>query len=183
MSKYFTRKGDDGTTGLLGEGRVQKFDLRMEVLGVLDEASAALGLARSFLKSEQTGELVIEVQRDLYQLMAEVAATPETEQRFRVIDETKVKWIESTTNEIGQKIEMPDQFIVSGDSQSSAAISLARTIIRRAERRLVELFRADQFHNEHALAYINRLSSLCFVLELHEIQGGENQNPTLAKGS
>lgn len=183
MQPYYTGKGDDGTSGLLGEGRVSKSDLRLETVGTLDEASAALGLARSLLKSTRLTSVVIQVQRDLYQLMSEVSATPENQSRFAMIDAERVSWLEEQIEQIGSKVSLPNQFIVPGDTLTSGAMSLARTIVRRAERRLVELKDTGQFTNLHALAYLNRLSSLCFILELHETKAGRNSPPTLAKRS
>jgi cob(I)alamin adenosyltransferase len=178
----YTRKGDDGSTGLLGEGRVAKSDARMEALGSLDEASAALGLARSLMKPGHAVDLVIEVQRDLYHLMAEVAATEQNRERFRKIDADRVKWLEEQIDEIGRKAQIPEQFILPGGNPAAAAISLARAIVRRAERRVVKLFNEGAFTNEYGLAYLNRLSSLCFALEIHEIEAGGNGTPLLARG-
>ncbi len=182
MSKIYTGKGDDGTTGLLGEGRVSKADARMEALGSLDEATAALGLARSLIGSDRIVELVIAVQRDLYHLMTETAAATESRDRFQGIEAERVKWLEKQTDEIAREVTIPDQFILPGGTPAAAAFSLARTIVRRAERRLVQLFQDGSFANEHGLAYLNRLSSLCFVLELlaQKIEG--EGGPTLAKG-
>ncbi len=182
MGRFYTRKGDDGTTGLLGEGRVSKSEARMETLGALDEASAVLGLARSLMLSAENAALVIELQRDLYHLMAEVSATAETVTRFRVIDDERVKWLEAHTDEIGRAITLPEEFIVPGDNPGAAALSLARTVVRRAERRLVQLTAEGLFGNANGLAYLNRLSSLCFVLELSEVKAGGKDTPTLAKG-
>ncbi len=181
MSPYYTGKGDDGTTGLLGEGRVSKSDLRLETLGSLDEASAALGLARSLMKSSKLSAVVIQMQRDLYLLMAEVSATAENTARFSKIDAVRVSWVEQQIETIGRGTNLPDEFIVPGDTLSGASMSLARATVRRAERRLVELVKAGQFGNKQALAYINRLSSLCFVLEVHEINAGRSAPPTPAK--
>lgn len=180
MSKYFTRKGDDGTTGLLGEGRLPKDDARFEALGSLDEASAALGLARSLMDSRDNARNLMQVQRDLYNLMAEVASTPATEERFRTIDEDRVKWLEDQVVEVGGGVKMPDEFILPGDNPAAGALSLARTIVRRAERRLVELNRSGIYRNQQGLAYLNRLSSFCFLLELSEIQAGGG-SPSIAK--
>jgi cob(I)alamin adenosyltransferase len=170
MSPLFTRTGDDGTTGLLGEGRLPKSHPRMETLGTLDEASAALGLARSLCKAEQTGPLLVGVQRDLYALMAEVAATPENAARFRSLDSGRVQWLESQAEAISALVPLPDEFILPGDSPGAAALSLARTIVRRAERRLVGLLDQGEIENQVLLQYLNRLSSLCFALELLENQ-------------
>jgi cob(I)alamin adenosyltransferase len=170
MSPLFTRTGDDGTTGLLGEGRLPKSHPRMETLGTLDEASAALGLARSLCKAEKTGPLLVQVQRDLYALMAEIAATPENAAHFRTLDSGRVQWLESQAEAISALVPLPDEFILPGDSPSAAALSLARTIVRRAERRLVGLLDQGEIENRVLLQYLNRLSSLCFALELLENQ-------------
>jgi cob(I)alamin adenosyltransferase len=170
MSPLFTRTGDDGTTGLLGEGRLPKSHPRMETLGTLDEASAALGLARSLCKAEQTSPLLVEAQRDLYALMAEVAATPENAAQFRTLDSGRVQWLESQAEAISALVPLPDKFILPGDSPGAAALSLARTIVRRAERRLAGLLETGEIENEVLLQYLNRLSSLCFALELLENQ-------------
>ncbi len=167
---FYTAKGDDGTTGLLGEGRVPKYHARMEALGALDEASAALGLARASVSAPQTAPILLEAQRDLYKLMAEVAATPENEARFHFIDAERVRWLETQTDTLSQVVKMPNEFILPGDTPGGAALSLARAIIRRAERRVVLLFDEGQIHNPDLQRYLNRLSSLCFVLELLENQ-------------
>lgn len=168
MSPFYTRTGDEGTTGLLGEGRVPKFDDRIEALGAVDEATAAMGLARSNAQAPQTASLLLEAQRDLYKLMAEVGATPENAAKFRSIDEKRVHWLEEQTDALEQTVDLPREFILPGDVPASAALALARTIIRRAERRVVALFHAGQLENQHLLAYLNRLSSLIFMLELVE---------------
>lgn len=181
MSRYFTAKGDDGTTGMLGEGRVSKADLRMEVLGVLDEVSAALGLARAACKSDQVDKTIRQLQRDLYGMMAEIAATPENVERFRSIDGTKVAWLEEQTEKYGSNVTMPSDFILPGDSLGEAALALARTIIRRAERRAVDLFSQYGIENIDILRYLNRASSLLFVLEIFELNRHQRQRITLAK--
>lgn len=168
MSPIYTQKGDKGSTGLLGEGRVPKFDLRIETLGSLDEATAALGLARASANTPEIAPLIVEVQRDLYKLMAEVGATPENAGKFRSIDEARVRWLEQQTDSITARVDVPREFILPGEVPSSAAMGLARTIVRRAERRVVELFHAGGLKNQALLAYLNRLSSLCFALELLE---------------
>jgi len=168
MPLLYTQAGDEGSTGLLGEGRVPKFDLRVEALGALDEATAALGLARASANSPEIAPLIVEVQRDLYKLMAEVGATPENASKFRLIDQERVRWLEAQTDAITAEIEVPREFILPGEVPSSAAMGLARTIIRRAERRVVELYHHGGVQNLALLAYLNRLSSLCFALELLE---------------
>lgn len=166
----YTRKGDDGTTGLLGEDRVSKDHPRIEALGSLDEASAALGLARASSQAHQTPPILREVQRDVYKLMAEVAATPENADKFTGISAARVTWLEDQADIINNMIIMPKEFILPGDTPSGAALSLARAIVRRAERRVTELFSLKELSNIELLRYLNRLSSLCFVLELLENQ-------------
>ncbi len=180
MSPIYTRAGDEGYTGLLGEGRVPKFDLRIEALGALDEATAALGLARASTKVAQSAALILETQRDLYRLMAEVSATPENAATFRSMDAARVQWLEAQTDQLGELVPMPKEFIIPGENPSSAALALARTVVRRAERRVVELFQQGGLENLHLLAYLNRLSSLCFMLELLENQQAGQATP-LAK--
>ncbi|MBI1792617.1 MAG: cob(I)yrinic acid a,c-diamide adenosyltransferase [Chloroflexi bacterium] len=164
---FYTRKGDDGTTGLLGQGRVAKYHARMEALGALDESSAALGLARASTRDPRCGPLLLEAQRDLYRIMAEVASPPENANQFR-FDPSRLEWLEVQTDALTKTIEMPKEFILPGDSQSGAALSLARAVVRRAERRVVELFDNEEIKNPALQKYLNRLSSLLFVLELVE---------------
>jgi len=167
---FYTAKGDDGTTGLLGDGRVPKYHVRMEAIGALDEASAAIGLARAQCSAPQTVPILLEAQRDLYKLMAEVAATPENAQRFHFIDESRVNWLEKQTDELSTVVEMPKEFILPGDTLGGATLSMARAIVRRAERCVVNLFDDEVVINPDLQRYLNRLSSLCFVLELLENQ-------------
>ena len=181
MGAYYTGRGDDGTTGLLGDGRVNKDDPQPEAYGTVDEASAALGLARAVAVSPETSETILEIQRDLYALMAELAATPESAGRFRSIGSGRVAWLEARIDAFGSRVEMPSGFIVPGDTLGSAALDFARTVVRRAERAAARLLRAGRLANPDTLAYLNRLSSLCFVLELWEIACSRAGPPTLAK--
>ena len=177
---FYTSKGDDGTTNLLGEGRVAKYHVRIEAVGTLDESTAALGLARAQCRDPHSAGILLEAQRDLYKLMSEVAATPENAEKFRSIDAARVGWLEAQTDALSKLVEMPKEFILPGDSMAGAALSLARAIIRRAERRVVELFDAEELKNPDLQRYLNRLSSLCFVLELLENQAAGHKT-TLAK--
>ncbi len=164
---FFTRTGDDGKTGWLGKGRVAKDDARIEAIGTLDEASAALGLARVAARDPRSAALVLETQRDLYRLMAEVAAPPENAPEFQ-FDASRVAWLEQQIEALSRSVEMPGEFIVPGDSPAEAAFAMARTVVRRAERRVVGLFDKKQIKNPALQEYLNRLSSLLFVLELIE---------------
>lgn len=178
--RFYTTTGDDGTTGLLGEGRVTKYHARIEAVGTLDESTAALGLARAQCLDPRSGGIILEAQRDLYKIMAEVAATPENAEKFRMIDASRVTWLEEQTDAISEVVEMPKEFILPGDSLAGAALSLARAIVRRAERRVVELRDEQEVSNLDLQRYLNRLSSLCFVLELLENKAAGHQT-TLAK--
>ena len=178
--RFYTTTGDDGTTGLLGEGRVTKYHARIEAVGTLDESTAALGLARAQCMDPRSGGIILEAQRDLYKIMAEVAATPENAEKFRMIDASRVTWLEEQTDAISEVVEMPKEFILPGDSLAGAALSLARAIVRRAERRVVELRDEQEVSNLDLQRYLNRLSSLCFVLELLENKAAGHQT-TLAK--
>ena len=177
---FYTSRGDDGTTNLLGEGRVTKYHARIEAVGTLDESSAALGLARAQCLDSRSAPILLDVQRDLYKLMAEVAATPENAEKFHFIDASRVNWLEQQTDALSEVVEMPREFILPGDSLAGAALSLARAIIRRAERRVVELHDEQEVSNPDLQRYLNRLSSLCFVLELLENKAAGHQT-TLAK--
>jgi cob(I)alamin adenosyltransferase len=182
MSSFYTRDGDDGYTGLLGEGRVAKSDARMELLGTLDEANAALGIARAWSLTEQSKAVLLQVQRDLYLIMTEAAAAPENASRFTRIDAQHVAWLENRIETLNRQITMPEEFIIPGDTPAEAGLDLARTVVRRAERRMMALVQLGQVQNDHLLVYLNRLSSLCFVLELVENQHAGKSTPTLAKG-
>jgi cob(I)alamin adenosyltransferase len=182
MTQFYTRTGDDGFTGLLGEGRVPKYHPRPETVGIIDEATSALGLARAVCLDQKHKEILLTAQRDLYNLMAEVAATPENAARFRIIDEKRVDWLETQTDSISENLEMPNEFIIPGDSHAGAALALSRTVVRRAERQVARMLHSGDIENPELLRYLNRLSSLCFVLELRENQAAGTSTPTLAKG-
>jgi cob(I)alamin adenosyltransferase len=142
----------------------------MEALGTLDESTAALGLARAQCADPRSGPILLEAQRDLYKLMTEVAAMPNVAEQFHLIAAERVAWLEEQTDALSKQVEMPKQFILPGDSLAGAALSVARTVVRRAERRVVELFDMREVANPDLHRYLNRLSSLCFVLEILENQ-------------
>jgi cob(I)alamin adenosyltransferase len=181
MTKFYTGTGDDGLTGILSKERVPKYHPIPETVGTIDEATAALGLARAACESKQTANIIIKVQRDLYLLMAEVSASPEHAGKFRQIDADKVNWLENKTDQLTSLVEFPKEFIVPGDTQAGASLAFARTIVRRAERLVVRLQHDGLLENDEILRYLNRLSSLCFILELYENQEAGKKNPTLAK--
>jgi cob(I)alamin adenosyltransferase len=178
---FYTRAGDEGYTGLLGPGRVAKEDPRIEALGAVDEANAALGAARAHARSPEAAGLLLAVQRDLYELMSELAAAPQNAERFRAIDAQKVSWLETQVDRLTKIVEIPREFIVPGDTVAGACLDLARTVVRRAERRVADLVHRGELANPQLLRYLNRLSSFCFVLELLENQTAGNANITLAR--
>jgi cob(I)alamin adenosyltransferase len=181
MSDFFTRTGDDGYTGILGEGRIPKYDPRTEAVGTLDESTAMLGFARALCRAPQSGPLLLAIQRDLYHIMAEISASPVNAERFRKTDSIKVSWVEANIKQIAELVEMPNEFIIPGDSLAGAAMSIARSVVRRAERNAAYLMHHQMVENTFILMYLNRLSSLCFVLELLENQTAGHASPTLAK--
>jgi len=181
MVDFFTRNGDDGYTGILGDERVPKYHPRTEAVGAIDEATAALGLARALSSTSSVRVILETVQRDLYHLMAEVAATPENAAKFRTIDEQRVNWLEEQISLLENQVDLPREFILPGDTVSGGAIDLGRTIVRRAERRVAFLLHQKEIENPALLQYLNRLSSLCFILELFENQLKGNHSTSLAK--
>lgn len=179
MTKFYTGKGDDGTTGLLGEGRVKKNDLRMETLGSLDELSAFLGFARSLHPTAFDG-VIKQIQIQIYEMMAELAATKDNQQTYRKITEKSIKELEKKISQFSNLVNNINGFILPGDSQLSASLSISRTVCRRCERRVVELFDNGIFSNENIKTYLNRLSSLLYVMEVFEASKSQG-TPTPAK--
>ncbi len=181
MTRFYTRTGDEGYTGLLGDSRAPKYDPRIETLGAIDEANAALGLARSICLATRTSPILIAAQKDLYHIMTEVAVQPENRTQFHRFSADRVAWLESQIEIVSAEVNTPDEFIIPGDSHPGAALDLGRTIIRRAERGIARLLHQDVVDNPELLRYLNRLSSLCFALELLENQAAGHSTPTLAK--
>ncbi len=180
MPGFFTGGGDDGFTGVLGEGRLPKHDPRISAVGAIDEAAAVLGLARSLSESADVRATLETTQRHLYQVMAEVSAPGANAARFRTIGADQVAWLEGSIERFSQEAELPDGFVVGGDSPAGAALDLARTVVRRAERSLADLVHAGLVENASLLSYLNRASSLCFVLILVEYHRA-GISPTMAK--
>ena len=181
MSPFFTGQGDTGETGYLGEGRLSKTSLRIEAVGTVDEATAALGVARAFSESETTQVIIVHVQKQLYYLMAELAASPEAAAHFDRISQDDVAWLEEQIADLESKVAMPQDFILPGETPAGGALSLARATIRRAERRTVALLEAGELQKTSLVAYLNRLSSLIFILEIYETSLS-GRGPRLARG-
>jgi cob(I)alamin adenosyltransferase len=179
-SAVATGRGDDGTTGLLyGGARIAKDDLRTEAYGTIDEAVAALGIARAEIGLKgQSGtqpaglrgmdELILRIQRELFVVGAELATNPAAwdrleDGRTRVSAEM-VAGLDTVLRELEGHVVMPTEFVVPGETRTSAALELARTILRRAERHAVSLKRAERIPGPHLLPYLNRLADLVWVL-------------------
>ncbi|HEV2005518.1 MAG TPA: cob(I)yrinic acid a,c-diamide adenosyltransferase [Candidatus Limnocylindrales bacterium] len=175
-----TTKGDDGTTGLLyGGSRISKDDSRTEAYGTVDEAVAALGLARANLGAKRRigtlaaplgglGDLILRFQRELFVVGAELATNPEAwdrleDGRTRVSVEM-VEGVNQVLVELEASIQMPREFVVPGETPTSAALELARTVLRRAERRAVGLREEGLIPGENLIPYLNRLADLVWVL-------------------
>jgi cob(I)alamin adenosyltransferase len=180
MPDFYTGKGDQGYTGILGKGRLPKYQTRLEAIGTIDEASAALAVARASCQVEKIVEIIITMQRDFCLIMSEIAANPENATKYTSIDNAKVAWLEDHIRLIGAQVEMPAKFIVPGDTQCGANLSFARTIIRRAERLVARLVHQHKLENQEILRYFNRASSLLFVLELYEYKMAGKKSLTLA---
>jgi cob(I)alamin adenosyltransferase len=180
-SQFYTRRGDDGYTGLLGPERVPKYDPRPEAYGTVDEAQAALGLARAAGCLPRTGEILLSIQRDLHPLMAELAAGPQSAFAGRLTS-IHVDQLEAWIAEIEVAVDMPKEFVVPGDGLPGAALHLARTVVRRAERLAVRLADGGELGNRHVVCYLNRLSSLLFVLACQEDRAATGASSTLATG-
>jgi cob(I)alamin adenosyltransferase len=170
--RIYTRRGDDGTTGLLYGGRVDKHDRRTEAYGTTDEAVAALGMARVFIADSILADLVLRLQRELFVVGAELATAIENSHKL-VPGSTKVTAemvddLEAAIDEYVARTRMPEQFIVPGESRGSAFLDYARTVIRRAERQTVAMDRDGLLADGEAVRYLNRLADLIFVLARYE---------------
>ena len=168
MTPFYTSDGDQGETGYLDKGRVSKSSLRIEAVGSVDEATAAIGMARALSVDQKTQSILFETQKHLYLLMSEVSTSPETASMFDKLDHGHIQWLEEQIKDLEDAIELPREFIIPGQTPASGALALARTIVRRAERRTVALLEAELIQKQLLIAYLNRLSSLLFVLEVHE---------------
>ncbi len=181
-SEFYTRRGDDGYTGLLGPERVPKYDGRLEAYGTVDELQAVLGLARASGSDARIQEILLAIQRDCHQMMAELAAADFHSKRFAGgITTGHVDQLEDWIGELEAQVEMPTGFVVPGDSQPGAALHIARTVCRRAERLVAQLAHKGLLVGDGALRYVNRLSSLLFVMACFEDQTVTGSHPTLAQ--
>ncbi|MCZ8368560.1 MAG: cob(I)yrinic acid a,c-diamide adenosyltransferase [Porphyrobacter sp.] len=168
LNKIYTRTGDDGTTGLVDGSRCPKHSARIAAMGLVDEANSAIGLAICALKDEGHRALLTRVQNDMFDLGADLA-TPAADGDFapsemvlRIIP-TQPEWIETEIDGLNECLEPLTSFVLPGGSEAAARVHVARATTRAAERAMVALAAQDAV-NPAALAYINRLSDLLFVL-------------------
>ena len=175
----YTKTGDDGTTGLLFGGRVSKADPVVEVCGALDEAVAALGLGRSLLADDELEPVVLELQRGLFAAAAEVAANPRARDRLvpgvSAVAPEMTASLERAIDALLAEQPLTPAFVVPGATPASAALDLARTLLRRAERRLIAGRQAGLTASVTLIAYVNRASDLAYVLARRA--AGEREEP------
>ena len=163
--KIYTKSGDDGTTGLLFGGRVPKDSHRIELNGAVDEAQAAIGVARAETPAGSEANVrLTALARDLYVLMAEVATAPENRKKLQagssLVTPDMVTALEEGIDDLLSRVDMPSDFTVPGENHVAAALDLARTIVRRAERIAV----AEPVEGSLVQTYLNRLSDLLWAM-------------------
>lgn len=178
--KIYTKTGDDGTTGLLYGGRVRKDSAVMQITGTVDEAQAVMGMARAeALPGSELNALLVSLERDLYVLMAEITTDPSSRSKLvggkTLITQEMLDGLEAHIDGLITRFEMPSDFVVPGANRASAALDLARTVVRRAERLLV----ASPIEGSLAGLYLNRLSDLLWSMA-RWVEGDEH---LLARGS
>ena len=167
--KIYTRKGDDGTTGLWYGGRVPKYAGRPEAYGSVDEAASALGLARA--AAERGSELhtdILRVQNELFVAGAELATAPEAADRLEPgvskVTPEMVERLEGDIDRYMERVDLPPKFVIPGGTELSARLDVARAAVRRAERRVVALKDAGDLADEIVVTYLNRLSDALFAM-------------------
>jgi cob(I)alamin adenosyltransferase len=169
MVKIYTRKGDDGTTGLWYGGRVQKSDIRPEAYGSVDEAASALGLCRAAAHDSQ--ELytdILRIQNELFVAGAELATAPEAAERLEPgvskVTDQMVERLESDIDRYMERVDLPPKFVIPGGTELSARLDVARTAIRRAERRVSSMRESGQLPDDTVLRYLNRASDAVYAM-------------------
>jgi len=170
--KVYTKFGDLGETSLLYGGRISKNDLHTEAYGITDEAVSAMGLARATTDDPRVKDVLRDLQRELFTIAAELATEPDKyelfQQHFQPVTQEMVTNLETIIDRLEEDVEMPKVFILPGGSPSSAAIDLARCIIRTAERRVVALREAGKLTNDLIITYLNRIGDLLFVVARYQ---------------
>jgi cob(I)alamin adenosyltransferase len=166
--RIYTRTGDNGTTGLLYGGRISKADPAAEAYGAVDETVADVGLARALADHPVLEALLLEVQRALFVVGADLATNPSERGKLKpdvsLVTTKMVSRLEELIDRTVEEHPLPQEFVVPGAGSVSAALDVARTTCRRAERRAIELREADREVNPDAIRYLNRLSDFLFTL-------------------
>lgn len=168
MVKIYTRGGDDGTTGLWYGGRVQKSGARPEAYGSVDEAGAALGLCRAAARDDrELHDDLLRLQGELFVAGAQLATAPEAAERLEEgvsrLTEEMVERLEADIDRYMDRVHLPPKFVIPGGTELSARLDLARTAMRRAERRVVALKLAGDLEDETVLRFVNRASDFLFA--------------------
>ena len=178
--KFYTAKGDDGTTGCSAGAR-QEVPPRPAACGDVDEARAALGVARAAMLDPEAAAVVLQAQRDLYHLMVNSPPrrTPRTASAL-ITRRGSSGW--AADRRLRRAHDLPREFTVSGDSTAGAALGVARTVVRRAERTVVRLYDEGYIENPHLLAYLNRLSSLLLRARATRTRSGAERGSAGARG-
>jgi cob(I)alamin adenosyltransferase len=165
----FSKKGDQGETSLLGGQRVPKYDLRPETYGVLDEASSALGVAKAATDNQKIKDIIFDIQKDLLVMGAELSTLPEDYDKLaRTIAQEDADRIENIIDDLQKDVTLKREFIYPGETVISAQIDVARTIIRRAERKAALLKSEGIIKNPLINQYLNRLADMLFTLARYE---------------
>lgn len=159
-------KGDKGFTDLISEDGVSKTDIRIEAIGAVDEAWAAVGLARSLVADPNHKVIFLHIQNDLYLLMSQLAGSMTAPAGGNLLSDSNVEWLEKVITDIQSSVIMPQTFIVSGDTIAGGALAVARAVVRRAERRVVAVVNQHENIDPGLIKYLNRLSEVCFMLEI-----------------
>ncbi len=168
--KVYTRTGDDGTTGLFYGGRVAKDAIGPSAYGTTDEVVSALGLARAeTVPDSELGELLIRLQRELFVVGAELATAPENRHKLTpgqtAVTTEMVAALETVIDDVSARFDPPTEFVLPGENRVSAALDVARTTARRAERECVHATRQGWLEeSSFVVPYLNRLADLCWTL-------------------
>jgi ATP:cob(I)alamin adenosyltransferase len=164
-ARVATRTGDRGETSLFGKDRVRKTDPRIEALGDLDEAQAVLGVARAIAPRSKMGRVLVDLQKGLYLAMAEVATPQHDLARLKErLDGASVADLEGVLEAVKRTTPIEGRFVIPGEDRVSATLHHARTVVRRAERRVVDCVDRGSVSGEDLLPWLNRLSDVLFVL-------------------
>jgi len=178
---WYTGTGDDGTTQLLGGERVPKYSVQPDTCGTVDEATSVLGIARALSGQREVKNMILTIQRHLYKSMSELASTAEMHEKYRYIAPEHIKWLGDQIELFGERIEMPQELVLPGDTAAGGVWDFARSVIRRAERQILKAGVEGLVTNENIAIYFNRLSSLCYVMARYEDIASGTGKVTLAK--